>query len=424
MGRAAAARAADPSGDARRMNAPRDRAGAPGAGGGPRPRGVSPLPCLTALAFLVTVDSRMMTPLLPAMAQSLATSVTAMGLAMTAYMLPYGLCQFVYGPLADQLGRIRVVRVAAIGFGLGALATSFAPTVLELHALRFVTGVFAAAIFPLALVYIGDSVPYRERQGAIGRFVAVTSLAQSLSSAIGGTVAHFVSWRALFAGTGLAALVPALLLFGVRSGAGRTGGAGSGAGAWERYRAILGRRAARVLYAVVGFEGLFLWGGFTYLGAVAVARFGLNELEVGLLIAVYGVATLLGGVSLARVRSLVPEPHLAALGGALKGTGYLLMIPHGPIALYAVGIAMLGLGYIALHTTLQTRATELVPEARGTAVALFAFFLFFGGSVGSAAFGPLVDQGWHRLFLAICGLSLLGLGAVSVRLLRRAPDTA
>ena len=68
---------------------------------------------------------------------------------------------------------------------------------------------------------------------------------------------------------------------------------------------------------------------------------------------------------------------------------------------------MLGFGYIALHTTLQTRATELAPEARGTAVALFAFFLFLGGALGSAIFGPLVDHGWHRLFLVICGLGCL-----------------
>ena len=85
---------------------------------------------------------------------------------------------------------------------------------------------------------------------------------------------------------------------------------------------------------------------------------------------------------------------------------------------------MLGFGYIALHTTLQTRATELAPEARGTAVALFAFFLFLGGALGSAIFGPLVDHGWHRLFLVICGLGLLVLGGLAVLLLGASPETA
>ncbi len=94
------------------------------------------------------------------------------------------------------------------------------------------------------------------------------------------------------------------------------------------------------------------------------------------------------------------------------------------LALFALAILMLGFGYIALHTTLQTRATELVPEARGTAVALFAFFLFLGGALGSALFGPLVEHGWHRLFLMICGVSLLVLGGFAVRLLEVSPADA
>ena len=54
-------------------------------------------------------------------------------------------------------------------------------------------------------------------------------------------------------------------------------------------------------------------------------------------------------------------------------------------------------------------------------MALFAFFLFLGGALGSAAFGPLVDAGWHRLFLLICGLGLLLLGGLAVRLLGASP---
>jgi MFS family permease len=215
----------------------------------------------------------MMTPLLPEMAVSLGTSVMAMGLAITAYTLPYGLGQFLYGPLADRMGAIRVVRVAGIGFGFAALVTGLAPNVLVLDLFRLVTGLFAGAVFPLTLAYLGDAVPYTERQGAIGRFVAVVAIAQSLSAAVGGTVAHFVSWRVLFAGTGLAALVTAVLLFAAPASPVPLGSAARKGG----YGPILRRRAARVLFLLVGFEGLFLWGGFTYLGAVAVARFGLNR---------------------------------------------------------------------------------------------------------------------------------------------------
>jgi len=386
--------------------------GIPGA-----PRGFAPLPLLTAVAFLVEMDVRMMTPLLPTIAHSLGTSVTGIGLAMTLYMLPYGLCQFLYGPLGDRLGAIRVIRVTAVGFGVGSILTGQVANVSMLGAARFVTGVFAAAVVPLTFAHIGETVPYTERQATIGRFAAIRSVAQSLSAAVGGAVAYFVSWRILYLGVGCLALAGAAVLLRAHDRPSTTRRAGGG----TNYGLVLRRRAARILYAIVGFEGMFLWGGFTYLGAVATARFGLNGLEVGLLLAIYGATTLVGGVSLPWSRARLHERSLALVGGGLMGGGYLVMAVSSSLPAFAAAIVMLGFGYIALHTTLQTRATELAPEARGTAVALFAFCLFLGGAVGSAVFGPLVDHGFHRLFLAICAGSLLTLGAVSVRLLGVAP---
>ena len=159
------------------------------------------------------------------------------------------------------------MRWAAIGFGVGTLLTGQAPHVLWLDAMRFVTGVFAAAVVPLTFAYIGETVPYSERQATLGRFAAVTSLAQSLSAAIGGTVAHFVSWRVLYVGVGCLSLVPAIPASSGR----QTPAQSPGAPAEPHYGLVLRRPAARILYGIVGFEGLFLWGGFTYLGAVGTA---------------------------------------------------------------------------------------------------------------------------------------------------------
>ena len=62
-----------------------------------------------------------------------------------------------------------------------------------------------------------------------------------------------------------------------------------------------------------------------------------------------------------------------------------------------------------LHSTLQTRGTDLVPTARGKSFSLFALAFFFGGSGGTAVFGRLRDNGFMALAVAICGI---GLGAV------------
>jgi predicted MFS family arabinose efflux permease len=45
-----------------------------------------------------------------------------------------------------------------------------------------------------------------------------------------------------------------------------------------------------------------------------------------------------------------------------------------------------------LHNTLQTHATQMLPEARGTAVAGFSSALFLGASAGVTAAAPIVDR--------------------------------
>ncbi len=53
---------------------------------------------------------------------------------------------------------------------------------------------------------------------------------------------------------------------------------------------------------------------------------------------------------------------------------------------------MLGFGYYMLHNTLQTNATQMLPQARGTAMAGFSAALYLGQSVGVAAAAPIVDR--------------------------------
>src|SRR6476620_7739120 len=51
-----------------------------------------------------------------------------------------------------------------------------------------------------------------------------------------------------------------------------------------------------------------------------------------------------------------------------------------------------GLGYYMLHNTLQTNATQMTPQARGTAVAIFSSALYLGQTVAVAIFGLVFDR--------------------------------
>ena len=58
-----------------------------------------------------------------------------------------------------------------------------------------------------------------------------------------------------------------------------------------------------------------------------------------------------------------------------------------------------------IHQLRHTRATELVPSMRGTAVALFAFSLFIGGGLGTWLAGLAIDRFGYTL--AILGTAVL-----------------
>lgn len=53
---------------------------------------------LQAAVFMVSAEARVIAPLLPAIALGFQTSVAAAGMLITAYTIPYGLFQLVYGP--------------------------------------------------------------------------------------------------------------------------------------------------------------------------------------------------------------------------------------------------------------------------------------------------------------------------------------
>ena len=370
---------------------------------------MTPLVLLFALTFLVSVDVRILTAVLPSISASLASTPGAVGLAMTSYTFAYGTGQLVYGPISDRLGRIAVVRAAGLGFSLCTVVSALALTAPQFIAARFVAGAFAGAVLPLTLVFIGDTVEYGRRQVVIGRFAVVTSAALAFSASVGGLVAHFVSWRVMLIGYGLLALIPVGLMW--RLEASRPAETTDTPG---RYRDFLGNRRAQCVYAGVFLEGVLLWGAATYLGAFGATRHGFDQFTVGLLIALFGFGIMIGGVLMGNIRRRLSENALAALGGVLMGVALLLLVPRWSWVAFAVSMPLLGLGCVGLHSTLQLRGTEIGgPADRGKAFSLFAFNLFAGIAAGTAVLGRLVDAGSYEAIFVVAGTGLVGIGIVT-----------
>src|SRR5262249_53757496 len=97
-------------------------------------------------------------------------------------------------------------------------------------------------------------------------------------------------------------------------------------------------------------------------------------------------------------------------GGALLGIAYMVIAfePHAYIA--PAAIVLIGLGFYMLHNTLQTNATQMTPQARGTGVALFSSALYLGQTAGVAVAGAVFDRFTAVPIFVFASVALFGLG--------------
>src|SRR5579875_924534 len=224
------------------------------------------LMALYLAAFLVSLDRAVFAPLLPAIANDFKVPIVAVGLAVTAYTLPYGLFQLAYGPLADRSGKLAVMRWSFLVFAFGTGLCGVAMALPVLDALRAITGACAAAVVPLSLAFIGDAIPYQRRQPVITNLMGATSAGNALSAAFGGIIGQFLSWRALFGLYGIVSLLVAVALFRTSGSPGKARGPVQ-TKAERNYGQVLRLRQAQLLFLLVGLEGVVNFGAFTYLGA-------------------------------------------------------------------------------------------------------------------------------------------------------------
>lgn len=375
---------------------------------------------LAAGAFASMVSMRICDPMLPALAADFGTTPAGAAGVVTLYTLGYGVSQLVHGSLGDRIGKARYIAGAALVAAAASLACALAPGLRLLEIARLATGAVAAAIIPLAMAWISDTVDYGARQTTLAKFLNGVIVGIILGQSMGGMLADTLGWRSAFL---LLAIVFALTgwQLGVRAARANPGSPAATADTpmLERYVIVLRAPWARAILALVAVEGLLVFGALAFVPTSLHERAGLPVWLAGATMASFGVGGFFYTASAARLVRSLGEPGLATAGGLLLAAGFALVALLPGAASGVVACIMLGLGYYMLHSTLQTHATQMAPAARGTAVALFAMSLFLGQSAGvTFVAGALSSAGYAALFgMSAAGLALIGL--VFAALLRR-----
>ncbi|HEV2784622.1 MAG TPA: MFS transporter [Actinophytocola sp.] len=362
---------------------------------------------LQLTVFVSTLDRFAMPPVLIAIAHDLGVPLSDVVPAAGAYFLFYGLTQPVWGTVSDALGLVRTIRLAMLAAAVCTTAAAFAWTPLALGLTRGLAGGFFGAAYPGGLVYVGDTVPAEGRQREVARLMVGLAVGTALASVGAGLVATVFTWRAAFVATGLAALALAFVLGRLveppRS---------RGAGLLRPVAMIARSRAATFVLLLAFLEGAVLLGGLTLLPA-AVEAAGASATVAGAVTGTFGLAVFGAANAVGRVSARLAPARLIAAGATAELLACAAISVSRSPAVGLLAAVLIGVAWAAMHSTLQTWATEVLPDARATMVSLFAGALFGGSATAALLVADLVAAGRYGMIFAGAGALTVPLGLLA-----------
>ena len=364
--------------------------------------------CFTSMAALRVCDT-----LLPVLADDFSVTVGQAARVIFAFAIAYGFFQLCFGPLGDRYGKLRIIALCALASVIGNGMAFVSPNLDWLVAARILSGACAAGIFPLAMAWIGDNVPYATRQAALARLVSAGVMGMLAGQWFSGLIAEWVGWRLAFLVLAVLFLASGAML--LRALQQEPAPVKNGGKAGHRLRDILGRPASRWILTVVTIEGALAFGAIAFIPSLLQRHHEVSLSMAGGVAAFYGLGGFLYTRMAVRLLRRFGESGLARLGGLLLLLGFISFAYVPVLAWTPLACLLSGFGFYCLHNTLQTNATQMAPEARGAAMSLFACCLFIGQSLGVWGAAWVADHLSDHLIFAGAGGGLLILALIVAR---------
>jgi MFS family permease len=167
------------------------------------PVGVAPehlrlLGVLTFALFFENYDFSVLGNALPQLAASFGLSKAALG-DFTSVTRLGALPAFLLVPLADRIGRRRLVLLSVIGMSLGSALTATSQSAREFVLCQFATRTFLVTAGVVAVVIVTEEFPAEHRGWGIGMLSGVAAIGFGLGALLYGFVNRLpLGWRALY----------------------------------------------------------------------------------------------------------------------------------------------------------------------------------------------------------------------------------
>jgi AAHS family 4-hydroxybenzoate transporter-like MFS transporter len=332
---------------------------------------------------------------------------------------------FVFGPLADRIGRKPVLIATTIFFGLATLASAFAPDIQTLTILRFVTGLGLGGAMPAAITLTAELCPEARRSSLVTlMFCGFTIGSASAGLAASSIVATF-GWPGLLVLGGVlpVLLTPALIALLPESPRYL---ATKGAPA-ARVAAVLGRMAPRADLAGATFAAparrpgspvgqlfagglavgtLLIWTTFFmsllvfYLLSswlpLLITTAGFSMENASLMGATLATGGTVGAIVIGRLMDRF-EPHRVLAGAYLVAGGFVILLGNAVATPWLLVLAIFGAGFgvAGAQVGINALAAGYYPTAnRATGVSWANAVGRTGSVLGSMIGGVLLSLGW------------------------------
>lgn len=346
-------------------------------------------------------------------------SVRQAALLVSAYGLPYALTQPILGPVGDAYSKARLIKICLGVLAFSVILAALAPGYSTLMVSRVIAGIVSGGIFPVGLALIGDRTTLAERQVAASRFLVASIFGQMFGATVSGVIAAYFGWRIVFWVVAVLTSLSWIIVFRFLDSKIDATRPLTLRGAIDGYRKVLANRSSLIVFGAVMGEGIFFFCVFPFVGAMLIERGSGGPVAAGVALAGFAVGGVIYGSVVRFMIATLGQWNMMRVGGVMAGLSYVaIAVPLGP-----VGIALLfiiaGFGFYMMHNTMQARATELAPTARGSTFALFSASMFLGQGIGPVFAGAVSNiVGFQALFV-LTGLCVVILGLLAAQLIKR-----
>lgn len=385
---------------------PPEEAEATASGETTRRRAVVAVAGLCAALFVCTTVESLPVGLLPQIAHGLGVSLSSVGLLVTCYSLVVTTTAVPLTAATRRVPRRRLLAVLLSVYTTGTLLCAAAPGYGFLLAARIVIALTHAVIWSVVASTAAGMFPARVRAKVVAALFSGSSLAQVAGIPAATWLGQQTGWRIPFLVMSALGLVAGATVVVVLPSTPMAENPAATAPEPSRFRFSL-----LVTVTAVVIAGFFTF--YTYISVFLTSVAGMSPHSIGAVLAVGGVAGLIGG-SVSGVLS-DRDPRATMTGSVALVTAALALLAaagsHRPAAVTAV--ALLSLAMSGIVTALTSRTLRIAPGHVDIASAAGSAAFNAGIAAGSFLGGLLLDtHGPHST--AVTGGCLAAAGVVAL----------